>query len=85
MFPSPAPGPKFPSAKNIGEVVRLFKNGLHVYRDPDAESTGIATDLIPLGFSMGVSSHPPQIGVHPMAVALSSARGALRAELSAAA
>ena len=58
MSSSPAAGPKFPSAKNVGEVVRVLKKDGHVYREPDAESTGVVTSIIPFGFSMGVIPLP---------------------------
>ena len=54
MSEGPLTAPKYPAAKNIGAVVRQYKNGKYTFRDPDVESTGIVTDIVPLGYAMGV-------------------------------
>lgn len=42
------------SATNVGLAVRVRKDGKHIDRDNDAESTGVVSDMIPLGISLGV-------------------------------
>lgn len=50
----PLSPPKYPSAANVGAVVRLHKNGKHMPVPPSEEPSTVH-DIIILGFSAGVS------------------------------
>ena len=46
--------PRYPSAKNVGLVVRMRKNDQYVFRDRDTDSEATVVDIIIIGLSAGV-------------------------------
>ena len=47
--------PKFPSAKNVGQVVRLQTDVGYEFRNGPASDNSLVSDVVPFGFCFGVS------------------------------